>query len=337
MPLALILALAASLGVHALAMFGPDLDLAAGLDHSPRSLQAELRSLPPLAKDTLISSPSPKKNSSRKSGVTPLLRVPGIPAVSDSAGDVLQAAPMAEATTAEVATPSLPEIEGDAGVEPANISPAHQLSDAGQILYRIDRGDSGFEIGRAISEWALLDGNYVLRLRTETTGIVWLFKSYRIDMESRGRLTATGLQPEHFLIKRNGVLAGEHAEFDWAQMKIQVGENLPQALNPGAQDLLSFNFHLGFMPDPKLARTLSIATGKKYTQYPLEAIGDEELELPVGKIRTLHLRAPGVNTTELWLAYDYLLLPVKIRHEDSKGGSFVQVATDIRLGAQKAD
>lgn len=334
MPLALILALVASLGLHALAMFGPDLDLAAGLDHSTRFVQAELRPLPSLAKDTLISRPSPKKMSSRKPGFSPLLRESGIPAVSDSAGEMPQAVPMPAATTAEVETPSLQEIEEDVAVEPATISPAHQLSDAGQILYRIDRGDSGFEIGRAISEWALVDGNYVLRLRTETTGIVWLFKAYRIDMESRGRLTATGLQPEHFLIKRNGVLAGEHADFDWTQMKIQVGENPPQALNPGAQDLLSFNFHLGFMPDPKLARTLFIATGKKYTQYPLETIGDEELELPVGKIRTLHLRAPGSNTTELWLAYDYLLLPVKIRHEDSKSGSFVQVATDIRLGAQ---
>ena len=49
-------------------------------------------------------------------------------------------------------------------------------------------------------------------------------------------------------------------------------------------------------------------------------------------MRTLHLRAPGVNTTELWLAYDYLLLPVKIRHVDNKGGILVQVATEINFG-----
>ena len=36
----------------------------------------------------------------------------------------------------------------------------------------------------------------LLALDTETTGLVWLIKSYRIDMESRGALTAEGLRPE---------------------------------------------------------------------------------------------------------------------------------------------
>jgi len=46
----------------------------------------------------------------------------------------------------------------------------------------------------------------------------------------------------------------------------------------------------------------------------------------------LHLRTPGENSTELWLAYDYLLLPVKIRYVDGQGDSFVQVATKIQVG-----
>ena len=70
---------------------------------------------------------------------------------------------------------------------------------------------------------------------------------------------------------------------------------------------------------------------------PVEVLGDEDIELPAGTMRTLHLRTPGTNSTELWLAYDYLLLPVKIRHEDNKGDSFVQVATDIRLGRVDGD
>ena len=88
------------------------------------------------------------------------------------------------------------------------------------------------------------------------------------------------------------------------------------------------------MPDLGTGSALPIATGKKYGVYRLEVLGDEEIELPAGVLRTLHLRAPGVNTTELWLAYDYLLLPVKIRHVDSKGDSLVQVATHIRLSPE---
>jgi hypothetical protein len=59
-------------------------------------------------------------------------------------------------------------------------------------------------------------------------------------------------------------------------------------------------------------------------------LGDELIKLPAGEIRTLHLRAPGENTTELWLAYDYLLLPVKIRFVDRNDRVFVQVATQIQ-------
>jgi hypothetical protein len=150
-------------------------------------------------------------------------------------------------------------------------------------------------------------------------------------MESRGRITADGVKPELFTIRRNGMDAGEKAFFDWESMQIYVGENAPQAMDPGAQDLLSFNYQLGFMPDPELSNTLPITTGKKYGVYRLEKVGDEEIEIPAGVMRTLHLRAPGTNTTELWLAYDYLLLPVKIRHTDAKGDSLVQVALKIQL------
>ena len=45
-------------------------------------------------------------------------------------------------------------------------------------------------------------------------------------------------------------------------------------------------------------------------------------------------RAPGANTTELWLAYDYLMLPVKIRHLDPQGESLVQVATEILMSPE---
>lgn len=313
MPVALILAFVASLGLHAAALFGPEVDLST--EPEPLVLHAELRSLPVARPEPAVSVAPPAKKTRQK-----VLRPND--SVMPGAASVLTA-PESE----EIRPLSAPEV----AVEPEPPTLPY-MPEVGQIRYRVERGDNGFEIGRATSEWEVVDGAYVLRLHTETTGIVWLFKRYRIDMESQGRLTADGLQPERFSVLHNGLPSKEKASFDWQQMKVRVGDGEPQALAAGAQDLLSFNFHLGFMPDPRVARTLPIATGKKYGMYRLEAVGDELIELPVGPVRTLHLRAPGVNTTELWLAYDYLLLPVKIRHEDNKGGSFVQVATDIRLG-----
>ena len=200
------------------------------------------------------------------------------------------------------------------------------------IRYRVDRGDSNFEIGVSRNEWEIDDGHYRLKSVIETTGLVWLFKAYRIEMESIGQMTPEGLRPESFAIRRNAKETKEKVLFDWQNMIVSVGEQSGQMLTNGAQDLLSFNYQLGYLPHPEAGGTLPIATGRKYGIYRLEVLGDEEIQVPAGTLRTLHLRAPGENTTELWLAYDYLLLPVKIRHIDSKGESLVQVATEIQLG-----
>ena len=76
---------------------------------------------------------------------------------------------------------------------------------------------------------------------------------------------------------------------------------------------------------------MPIATGKKYGVYRLENLGDEEIVIPLGKLRTAHFRVTGIDA-ELWLAYEYSLLPVKIRFIDNKGDTYLQVATTIELG-----
>ena len=284
--------------------------------------------------------PRAKRLSTGVAASTAASAVPGAAPVTPSMEDIRAAAAetVSEAAASDVVAEGgdavMPDVEAEAGAEVKQDDVATRgLPAHGRILYRVDRGDREFEIGRAVSEWEISDDRYVLRLQMETTGLVWLFKSYRIEMESRGWLTTTGLRPEYFSIRRNDQAAKERATFDWAQMQVSVADKPPQALDPGAQDLLSFNFHLGFMPDSRVATHLPIVTGKKYAIYPLAVVGDEEIELPMGRVRTLHVRSVGEHTTELWLAYDYFLLPVKIRHVDREGGSFVQVATGIRVDA----
>ena len=53
--------------------------------------------------------------------------------------------------------------------------------------------------------------------------------------------------------------------------------------------------------------------------------------MPLGTLVTRHLRSPGERLTDIWLAYEYRLLPVKIRHVDNKGNAFVQIATEIQF------
>lgn len=330
MPFALFLAIAASLGVHALALFVPDVDLSTVPEPPP--LLAELQ---PLPKATLPLDPPPaerKTSVGRGKAVRPKM------APQASAAALLSVAGSALPEPPSVASePVFPEPAVAVPDDTSDSRPADAAAEKsrlpvrGMIRYRVDRGDQGFELGYSTHDWEIADGAYRITAVTETSGLVALFKALRIELESRGRLTSDGLQPERFVIRRGGSETGEKALFDWPAMLVTVGSNVPQALTRGAQDLLSFHYQLGFLPQPGNGNILPIATGKKYENYRLESLGDEEVDIPAGIFRTLHVRAPGDNTTELWLAYDYLLLPVKIRHLDRKGDSFVQVATEIQL------
>jgi len=323
MPVALIIALAASLGIHALLLFVPDIDLS--MAPAPPPLTAEL--LPP-PKPLAPPKPEPKRPPAKHHALSPK----SAPVASST--PVLSVPPAADAV-ADSAPPAEAEAAAPAPAVEAPPAPAaSRLPSRGTIRYRVDRGDQGFEIGRATHAWEIVDGAYRITAVSETTGLVALFKAVRIELESRGRLTADGLQPEHFVIRRDGRATSEQAEFDWAQMQVRIAGGAPQPLNAGAQDLLSFHYQLGLLPHPGAGNRLPIATGKKYEIYQLEALGDEQIDIPAGSFHTLHLRAPGDNTTELWLAYDYLLLPVKIRHIDRNGDGFVQVATEILLSKE---
>jgi hypothetical protein len=317
MPFALIIAFAASLGVHGLALFGTDVDLSTTPE--PPRILAEL--LPPPRPMPPVQQAVPEQQV-----VKPKPSRPKVAPVA-SASPVLAMPESAAATTvvpAAVAEPAAPE----------SAPAAPRLPARGMIRYRVDRGDQEFMVGDSTHDWEIVDGTYRITSVSETSGLVALFKPVRIELESRGRLTAEGLQPEHFVIRRGGRDTKEKAEFDWVQMQVQVGNAAAQPLGPGAQDLLSFYYQLGFLAHPEAGNTFPIATGKKYLSYRFEPLGDELIETPAGALRTLHLRVKGDTTTELWLAYDYLLLSVKIRHLDRNGDSFVQVATEIRLSKE---
>ncbi len=342
MPFALLFAIAASLGIHAAALFGSDLDLSTEPELPP--LMAELRPLPkpPSLPSPQVEPVTPPEKSEPARPRTPRRKsdsvakmvsaTPVLSAPQASSGEVLNMTPDS-ATELEPATQSAP-VTDLTEPEPVAAPIVSRLPSHGVIHYRVDRGDSNFQIGVSRNEWEIIDGRFRLRSIVETTGLVWLFKAYRIEMESQGLITAEGLRPDSFALSRNGQASKEKAFFDWEAMKVKIG-NLPdQALVRGTQDLLSFNYQLGYLPDLAAGGDLMIATGRKYGIYHLEVLGDELIKLPAGEIRTLHLRAPGENTTELWLAYDYLLLPVKIRHVDNKGGSIVQVATTIQLSQE---
>jgi len=207
------------------------------------------------------------------------------------------------------------------------------LPASGYLKFVVIKESLGMQIGMAEHRWKFsADGSYRLQSRIETSGLAALFKPLRQEHESRGQMGPAGLQPIHFSVLRNGQPRGEDADFDWQAGEVVLerdGSRHP--LHPGSQDVLSLNYQLAYLSRLEEGIRIGVVTGKKYEHYALDAMGEEDIDTPAGRFRTLHLRAAGETLTEIWLALDHQRLPVKIRFTDKKGDSYSQVLSEFGL------
>jgi hypothetical protein len=323
MPLALLAALAGSLAIHAAALLGMDVELfGGGPEPDPVPLNAELRPPPAPPSPPPAALPAPVKQAAKpaaKPARTPKLA---------TAAPTPQVVPVAPATepALEIAR-EMPSTAPKMSDQPAkSLLPA-----SGTIRFAIYKESLGLQIGRAEHRWDFSeDGRYRLIGITETSGLVSLFKPIRIETESSGRLVAGGLQPERYRSLKNGRDANENADFDWATAEVRLlRDGSVRPIAPGTQDILSLNYQLAYLGDLAGGSVLGVVTGKKYERYQVDSLGEEEIETPAGRFRTLHLRALTDNVTEVWIALDHDRLPVKIRFTDKKGDSFEQIATEL--------
>lgn len=314
MPVILFAALAGSLAIHLVALFGVDHGLFGEPPERP-PLQAELRAPPPLPTPPAPAAvPAP--------AAKPLKPKPEKPATAKAAAPVVEAVTeIAEKTVSTATEPApLPAAAVDA-----------VLKGSGRLAFVVVKESLGMQIGRAVHRWEFgEDGSYRLTSMIETSGLAALFKPIRQQYESRGRLGLRGLQPESYQTWRNGRSNGENADFDWSTAEVRLQrDGSVQRIAPGTQDLLSLNYQLAYLPAPENGSTIGVVTGRKYERYDLDSFGEEEIDTPAGRFRTLHLRAAGETLTEIWIALDHQRLPVKIRFTDKKGDSYQQLATEI--------
>jgi hypothetical protein len=322
MPVALLAALLGSLALHAAALVGMDVELfGGGPEPEPAPLRAEIRPLPeapPAPPDAAPGKPpAPVAKGAR----------PPRPA---SPRPKAQAAPVAALSTPETEPENATEMPSTAPMTPA--PPAKPILPAsGTIRFAIFKESLGFQVGRAEHRWEFgEDGSYRLTAITETSGLVSLFKPIRIETESSGRMVAGGLQPETYRTLKDGKDAGENADFDWSTAEVRLArDGSVQPIARGTQDILSLNYQLAYLAGLAEGSVIGVVTGRKYERYAIDSLGEEDIETPAGRFRTLHLRAMTDKTTEVWIALDRQRLPVRIRFTDKKGESFEQVATEI--------
>ena len=314
MPIVFVFALAGSLALHAAALFGTDVAwFAGGPESLPLQVEIQPPPPPPPAAVAAISPPPLPKPTRPRVMATPKT----LPVIVQEAGPALPAN----------LAPETPLTAAVAPAEPAKpILPAR-----GTIRFALYKESIGIQLGRAEHHWEFAeDGRYRLRGVTETSGLAALLKPVRLEVESRGRMVAGGLQPATFRSLKNGQETRENADFDWLTATVRLArDGSEREIVAGTQDILSLNYQLAYLGKLAEGSQIGVVTGKKYERYALDSLGEEEIETPAGRFRTLHLRAMTDSTTEIWIALDRQRLPVKIRFTDKKGESFEQVATEI--------
>nr|MBL8412015.1 DUF3108 domain-containing protein [Dechloromonas sp.] len=321
MPIALLIAVVGSLALHGVALFGTDVELF-GAEQESVTLLAEIQPMqaaPQAAPQPAV--PKKAKPAAAHHGKT-VGRKPA-PVAAPAASVPAEAVP--EVAAPEDA-PATKPLEAPAPARP-------MLPGSGVVRFAIFKESLNLQVGRAEHRWEFAeDGSYRLHGVTETSGLAALIKPVRLEVESRGRLVAGGLQPETFRSLKNGQETRESADFDWSSREVRLArDNSVRPIAPGSQDLLSLNYQLAYLAKIEEGASIGVVTGKKYERYALDSLGEEEIEVPAGRFRTLHLRAMTDNTTEIWIALDRGRLPVKIRFTDKKGDSYEQVATELGI------
>ncbi len=231
--------------------------------------------------------------------------------------------------TPETAKPSQPD---SAETFSSDGWPTH-----GGILFRVFLGQGKFQVGEADHQWSHDGAHYRMEVKVRTTGVAALVRGLHYVQRSEGEIGTQGLKPLRFNTEQEGK-PPESAEFDWSAGRVSIRrdgrERRATDVQTGDQDVLSIWHQIGIVGSAGLPRTITVASGKAAKAARLEAVGEESLALPIGRLDTAHIKAQaedGSLTIDIWLARRYGMLPVRIRMTDDKGEVLDQQAIRLHL------
>lgn len=193
-----------------------------------------------------------------------------------------------------------------------------------QLAFSVYNGSGGLITGEVHQQLDVRGDRYNLESIRQSAGLASLHNSNRIIQNSRGKITETGLQPDIFeeqLITRKD-RQSMRVTFDHAAGKLLYSNGSITALPENAQDALSFLYQLAKLPMGVESFALPVSDDKQLHQYQIEIGTKEDIDTPMGKLRTLRLRQihnAGEAYFEIWLGLEYRLLPVKFSRIDSSG------------------
>ena len=250
-----------------------------------------------------------------------------VPQMDVPAIDVPPAPPAPDVVA--MAQPSVPVPALEPPKFPVEALPAHIA-----IEYKLT---SAFADGTAKYSWNREGDEYVISGEARAQGFFALFLEGQLRQESRGKVTTEGLRPDRFTEHKPGNPISEGIEFDWAAKKaiLDKGDNKPktEAISGNTVDWLSMIFQLAHVPPKGDSYDLRVFTQRRFYEFHLIVLGDEEIEIPMGKVRAEHLRhidPQDGSVIDVWLGIDQHYLPVKLRYPVARNRLMVeQSATSV--------
>jgi hypothetical protein len=201
-----------------------------------------------------------------------------------------------------------------------------------EITYELSR--NGSALATIVENLRHGNGGYELTETWEGRGLFAL--RGQIRRTSRGNIATDGLHPVEFVDERTG-RSTARAHFDWSAMTLTMQfregpETRP--MPPNAQDRLSFMLAFAFLPSNAQPIRFSVADGGSVSTYVFDIVGRERLKTPAGEFDTVRIarRKDGPEdrrSTEIWLASDRGLVPVRVLVTEKDGSQIDQQATRI--------
>jgi Protein of unknown function (DUF3108) len=333
-------ALAVSAAVHAAVMVGVPRQLESIAPEAAPEYTASLDAAAPAPSATSAAAPAPappRRVARPRAHLLPMPMLEPLPALDEP--QLLALAPLpviapierpAPETKPDVVALAQPAVPVPA-LEPPKF-PLEALPANVSIDYQLT---SSFADGHAVYHWRRNGDNYTITSEAEAVGFFTLFLEGRILQESWGTVTPEGLRPERFVERKPGS-AAEGLEFDWAAHKVTFDRNNEKKtveLADNTVDWLSMIFQMAYVPPSGETYALRVYTQRKLYKFDLKILGEEEVEIPLGKVKALHLRhvdPEDQTVVDVWLGVAQHYLPVKLRYPVARNRLIVeQVATSV--------
>jgi len=340
---ALAIALALSLLVHFALSLWP---APAPEDISFVPLTATLTEMPPPPAPVVAQATAPKTRTRRTISTVPA-PLPPIAVPTEMASASPYEFDPQDSTAPESASPAAKLAAADAAVEaathaaaslpeiiPGAVVAAPVLPPRVDLAYKVFYGTRGFLIGDAVYRFEHQGNNYQITTVGQARGLAALILRGQGKVQSRGLITAAGLQTLQFDVERGGPERRESAIFDWEAGIVTMKDNKTAALDLPTFDPMTVMWQFYFTPPEQDVVAFSMATPRKFGHYTVTREESEDIEWAQGTVATerWHRRSEdGKTDAFVWLAPKLHYIPVKIRVTNTDRGTVEALLDSIRV------